>query len=64
VGNTLRIVVEDESFQAQARKNLMDFVGTHDSQEVFFKKIISLATLIFKVNPYDSLHITIQKSYH
>jgi FMN phosphatase YigB (HAD superfamily) len=36
VGNTLRIVVEDEVFQTQARQNLMSLVGTKDPQDVFF----------------------------
>lgn len=39
VGNTLRIVVDDEEFQAQARQNLMDLVGTTESQDVFFEKL-------------------------
>jgi FMN phosphatase YigB (HAD superfamily) len=39
VGNTLRIVVEDEEFQAQARQALMNLVGTTDSQDLFFAKL-------------------------
>ena len=39
VGNTLRIVVEDELFQAQARLDLMDLVGTTDTQDTFFAKL-------------------------
>lgn len=39
VGNTLRIVVEDEEFQAQARQALMELVGTTDPQDVFFAKL-------------------------
>ena len=39
VGNTLRIVVEDESFQSHARQQLMTLVGTQDSPEIFFKKL-------------------------
>ncbi|OGO60100.1 MAG: hypothetical protein A2032_06405 [Chloroflexi bacterium RBG_19FT_COMBO_49_13] len=39
VGNTLRIVVEDELFQARARLDLMKLVGTTDSQELFFTKL-------------------------
>src|SRR4030042_5660448 len=39
VGNTLRIVVEDELFQAQARLDLMKLVGTKDPQELFFSKL-------------------------
>src|SRR4030042_6158436 len=39
VGNTLRIVVEDELFQAQARQDLMDLVGTTDTQDTFFAKL-------------------------
>lgn len=36
VGNTLRIVVEDQEFMAQARKNLVELVGTQLSEEAFF----------------------------
>jgi putative hydrolase of the HAD superfamily len=36
VGNTLRIVIEEEAFQTQARQQLMTLVGTHESEEVFF----------------------------
>jgi FMN phosphatase YigB (HAD superfamily) len=39
VGNTLRIVVEDELFQAQARLDLMNLVGTQDPQDLFFEKL-------------------------
>ena len=39
VGNTLRIVVEDEKFQAQARQDLMALVGTQDSLDIFFAKL-------------------------
>ena len=39
VGNTLRIVVEDEAFQAQARQALLELVGAADSQDVFFAKL-------------------------
>ncbi len=39
VGNTLRIVLEDKDFIAQARKDLMALVGTQDTQEVFFEKL-------------------------
>jgi FMN phosphatase YigB (HAD superfamily) len=37
VGNTLRIVVEDQEFMAQARKDLMNLVGANHSEEAFFK---------------------------
>ena len=37
VGNTLRVVVEDPPFMAQARKDLMTLVGAQDqSEEAFF----------------------------
>jgi HAD superfamily hydrolase (TIGR01662 family) len=39
VGNTLRIVVEDESFQTQARQELITLVGAQDSPENFFQKL-------------------------
>ena len=39
VGNTLRIVVEDEEFQIQARQGLMELVGTEDSEDLFFAKL-------------------------
>jgi HAD superfamily hydrolase (TIGR01509 family) len=39
VGNTLRIVVEDELFQAQARRDLMSLVGSQDPQDIFFAKL-------------------------
>ena len=39
VGNTLRIVVEDEKFQAQARQDLMKLVGTTDTESGFFDKL-------------------------
>jgi hypothetical protein len=39
VGNTLRIVVEDESFQNQVRRDLMQLIGAKDAQSVFFDKL-------------------------
>ena len=39
VGNTLRVVVEDDAFQAQARKQLMVLVGAEQSEEVFFSQL-------------------------
>ncbi len=39
VGNTLRIVIEDPPFMAQARKDLMSLVGAHDSEEEFFEQL-------------------------
>nr|HPL30684.1 HAD family hydrolase [Anaerolineae bacterium] len=35
VGNTLRIVVEDEPFQAQARRQLVELVGADETPEAF-----------------------------
>lgn len=37
VGNTLRIVVEDPEFMAQAKKDLMTLVGTKESEGEFFE---------------------------
>jgi FMN phosphatase YigB (HAD superfamily) len=39
VGNTLRVVVEDAPFQAQARQDLMNLVGGNESEDVFFTKL-------------------------
>lgn len=39
VGNTLRIVVEDKEFQAQARLGLMNLVGTTDPLDLFYAKL-------------------------
>lgn len=39
VGNTLRIVVGDEAFQEQAKKDLMHLAGTSESPELFFEGI-------------------------
>jgi putative hydrolase of the HAD superfamily len=39
VGNTLRVVVSDADFQAQARQDLIALVGTTDLEEVFFEKL-------------------------
>ncbi len=36
VGNTLRIVVEDPEFMAQAKKDLMTLVGAKESESEFF----------------------------
>ena len=36
VGNTLRIVIPDPEFMAQARKDLMALVGTSEPEDVFF----------------------------
>jgi putative hydrolase of the HAD superfamily len=39
VGNTLRIVVEDEAFQADARQQLVTLVGAQETPEVFVEKL-------------------------
>lgn len=39
VGNTLRIVVEDEAFQSQARQQLMTIVGAQEPPETFFEQL-------------------------
>ena len=39
VGNTLRVLVEDEPYQAAARKKIADFVGTDESPDVFCKMV-------------------------
>jgi len=41
VGNTLRIVIEDEGFQKQARHDLMDLVGAALPEDEFFKLLVS-----------------------
>ena len=41
VGNTLRIVVQDEAFQCAAKQELMDLVGAQGSCEEFFKTLVS-----------------------
>jgi putative hydrolase of the HAD superfamily len=37
VGNTLRLVVEDESFQAQAKQNLVDMTGADEDPDEFWE---------------------------
>lgn len=39
VGNTLRVVVKDAPFQAQARQQLVELVGTHEPPEAFFAQL-------------------------
>jgi putative hydrolase of the HAD superfamily len=39
VGNTLRIVEEDEAFQAKARQQLATLVGTEESPEAFVMRL-------------------------
>ena len=39
VGNTLRVVVEDEVFQAQARQQLMTLVGAQEPPMTFFAQL-------------------------
>jgi len=39
VGNTLRIVIDDPAFIAQAKKDLMMLVGARESEEAFFEKL-------------------------
>jgi putative hydrolase of the HAD superfamily len=39
VGNTLRVVVEDEPYQAQARQQIAALVGTQESPESFCKRL-------------------------
>ena len=41
VGNTLRIVVKDEAFQADARKQLMEIAETKLTEEAFFEEMDS-----------------------
>ena len=38
-GNTLRIVVKDEPFQAQARQRLATLVGAQESPEAFCERL-------------------------
>ncbi|MCJ7624420.1 MAG: HAD family hydrolase [Anaerolineaceae bacterium] len=37
VGNTLRIVVKDDDFQAQARKSIKELVGAPESPDIFME---------------------------
>jgi putative hydrolase of the HAD superfamily len=39
VGNTLRVLVEDEPYQAQARKQIATLVGTQDPPEQFCRQL-------------------------
>jgi FMN phosphatase YigB (HAD superfamily) len=39
VGNTLRILIDDKPFMAQAKKDLMALVGTQESEGQFFEKL-------------------------
>jgi putative hydrolase of the HAD superfamily len=39
VGNTMRIVVKDEAFQAQARQQLAALIGTEESQEALCERL-------------------------
>ena len=39
VGNTLRVVVKDETFQTQARKQLMMLVGATEDEAAFFDRL-------------------------
>jgi FMN phosphatase YigB (HAD superfamily) len=39
VGNTLRIVVPDPEFMAQARKDLIALVGAQEEEDAFFEKL-------------------------
>jgi FMN phosphatase YigB (HAD superfamily) len=39
VGNTLRVVMEDAPFQAQARQDLMNLVGANETEDAFFTKL-------------------------
>lgn len=39
VGNTLRIVIEDEAFAAQARQQLVALTGTHESEVALFEQL-------------------------
>jgi HAD superfamily hydrolase (TIGR01662 family) len=39
VGNTLRVVIEDKAFQAQARKDLMTWVGAMQDEADFFDRL-------------------------
>jgi HAD superfamily hydrolase (TIGR01662 family) len=39
IGNTLRIVIDDKPFIAQAKKDLMALVEVRESEEAFFEKL-------------------------
>ncbi len=38
-GNTLRVVVKDESFQAQARQQIATLVGAQEPPDVFCERL-------------------------
>ena len=39
VGNTLRVLTDNEPHQAQARKRITELVGTDESPESFIEKV-------------------------
>ena len=60
VGNTLRIVVEDPEFQAQARHQLMELVEAKESPEMFFKELDSCWS-VYRKQSKESLHEASEK---
>jgi FMN phosphatase YigB (HAD superfamily) len=39
VGNTLRIVIEDQNFMVQSRQKLMELTGAQETPDVFYEKL-------------------------
>jgi FMN phosphatase YigB (HAD superfamily) len=39
VGNTLRIVIEDQDFMTQARQKLVELTGAHETSDAFHQKL-------------------------
>jgi HAD superfamily hydrolase (TIGR01662 family) len=39
VGNTMRIVIEDKDFMAQARQQLVEFTGAQETPDSFYEKL-------------------------
>jgi len=60
VGNTLRILVEDENFQAQARLKIATLVGTNESPEVFCKQL-DLRYKVYRKWAFETLNEASEK---
>jgi HAD superfamily hydrolase (TIGR01662 family) len=54
VGNTLRVLVEDEPYQAEARKKIADFVGT-DVAPAEFCKMLDVRYKIYRKWGFETL---------
>lgn len=54
VGNTLRVLFEDEPYQAEARKKIADFVGT-DKDPADFCKMLDVRYKIYRKWAFETL---------